>query len=202
MNAYQLKIVVKDSKPPVWWRCLISADISFSMLSIILDEVIGIKEKGPFSFDVLRVARIWEPTSDNPLKTDLDHSAYSAAHTPLYTVFELGKNVYYRRGEQAFRIEKECTEDWLRYPVVMLLKAPRGVDGMELAERLDRRFDISRKRAKKTLTRSEIEQAAEYGRIGIGLVGPNPMNEQTFKPSCGFVFLFVGRPVSLPSALI
>lgn len=41
MKAFQLKIVIKNSKPPIWRRVIIPAGITFSQLSIILNEVMG-----------------------------------------------------------------------------------------------------------------------------------------------------------------
>ncbi len=41
MKAYQLKIVIKNSKPPIWRRCIVPAGITFSQLSIILNKVMG-----------------------------------------------------------------------------------------------------------------------------------------------------------------
>lgn len=41
MKAYQLKIVIKNSKPPIWRRCIIPAGITFSHLSIIFNKVMG-----------------------------------------------------------------------------------------------------------------------------------------------------------------
>lgn len=41
MKAYQLKIAIKNSKPPIWRRCIIPAGITFSQLSIVLNEIMG-----------------------------------------------------------------------------------------------------------------------------------------------------------------
>ncbi len=41
MKAYQMKIVIKNSKPPIWRRCIIPAGITFSQLSIILNKIMG-----------------------------------------------------------------------------------------------------------------------------------------------------------------
>lgn len=41
MKAYQLKILIKNSKPPIWRRCIVPAGITFSQLSFILDNVMG-----------------------------------------------------------------------------------------------------------------------------------------------------------------
>lgn len=41
MKAYQLKIQIKNSKPPIWRRCIVPAGITFSHLSVVLDMVMG-----------------------------------------------------------------------------------------------------------------------------------------------------------------
>lgn len=41
MKAYQLKIAIKNSHPPIWRRCIVPAGITFSQLSIILNKVMG-----------------------------------------------------------------------------------------------------------------------------------------------------------------
>ena len=40
MRAYQIKIILKNSKPPVWRRCLIPAGITFSQLALILEDIV------------------------------------------------------------------------------------------------------------------------------------------------------------------
>ena len=40
MRAYQIKVILKNSKPPVWRRCLIPAGITFSQLALILEDVV------------------------------------------------------------------------------------------------------------------------------------------------------------------
>lgn len=41
MKAYQLKIVIKNSKPPIWRRCIVPTGITFSQLAVILNKVMG-----------------------------------------------------------------------------------------------------------------------------------------------------------------
>jgi hypothetical protein len=41
MKAYQLKIVIKNSKPSIWRRCIVPAGITFSQFSIILNKIMG-----------------------------------------------------------------------------------------------------------------------------------------------------------------
>lgn len=41
MKAFQLKIVIKNSKPPIWRRVIVPAGITFSQLSMILNQAMG-----------------------------------------------------------------------------------------------------------------------------------------------------------------
>lgn len=41
MKAYQLKIQIQDSHPPIWRRLIVPAGLSFSQLSILLNETMG-----------------------------------------------------------------------------------------------------------------------------------------------------------------
>ena len=152
-------------------------------MSIILDELTGTKCEGDFSFDMLRIARIWEPTKEKPLKADYYHTAYNAAHTSLKTVFDLGKTVNYRCGEQTYRIEIENAENGFKHPMLLLLKVPWHVNGLELSQHLDRKIHISKDNGTIPLNRHEIETTMKEGTFQIGLVHTNPEDEETVKPS-------------------
>ena len=41
MKAYQLKIQIQNSHPPIWRRVIVPAGLSFSQLGILLNEAIG-----------------------------------------------------------------------------------------------------------------------------------------------------------------
>lgn len=41
MKAFQLKMVIKNSKPPIWRRIIVPSGITFSQLSIILNKAMG-----------------------------------------------------------------------------------------------------------------------------------------------------------------
>lgn len=41
MKAYQLKVQIKESHPPIWRRVIVPAGLSFSQLSVLLNEVMG-----------------------------------------------------------------------------------------------------------------------------------------------------------------
>lgn len=41
MKAYQMKIMIKNSHPPIWRRFIVPAGLTFSQLSFVLNEVMG-----------------------------------------------------------------------------------------------------------------------------------------------------------------
>ena len=51
MKKYQLKIMIKNSKPPIWRRCVIPSGISFSRLGELLDLVMGWQGKSSNEFE-------------------------------------------------------------------------------------------------------------------------------------------------------
>lgn len=52
MKTYLLKIIVKKTKPPVWWLVVIPAGITFSTLAYLLDEITQNEPNGNFLFDL------------------------------------------------------------------------------------------------------------------------------------------------------
>ena len=51
MKAFQLKVVIKDSRPPIWRRVIVPAGIMFSQLSMILNEAMGWSGEHLFRFE-------------------------------------------------------------------------------------------------------------------------------------------------------
>ena len=51
MKAFQLKMVIKDSKPPIWRRIIVPSGITFSQLSMILNEAMGWSGYHVFKFE-------------------------------------------------------------------------------------------------------------------------------------------------------
>lgn len=41
MKAFQLKMVIKDSRPPIWRRIIVPVGITFVQLSMILNKAMG-----------------------------------------------------------------------------------------------------------------------------------------------------------------
>lgn len=65
MKAYQLKIMIKDSKPPIWRRIVVPAGLTFSQLQLIINRSFSWSgyHLGSFEFPRLGI-RIEEPMED------------------------------------------------------------------------------------------------------------------------------------------
>ncbi len=68
MKAYQLRIGIKRYKPATWWRCVVPGGITYSQLSLILTDVMGIDIGEEFIFEFyrrkLRLYEGWESRRD------------------------------------------------------------------------------------------------------------------------------------------
>lgn len=51
MKKYQLKIMIKNSKPPIWRRCVVPSGITFAQLETILNIVMGWKNDKESGFE-------------------------------------------------------------------------------------------------------------------------------------------------------
>ena len=51
MKSYQIKIILKNSKPPVWKRCAIPAGITFSQLALILEEMVETEISADYEYE-------------------------------------------------------------------------------------------------------------------------------------------------------
>ena len=40
MEFYKVKITRKGTKPPIWRRCLVPADITFAQMAVVLEEIL------------------------------------------------------------------------------------------------------------------------------------------------------------------
>ena len=52
MQGYQLKIIIKNSKPPIWRRTAVPGDITFGQLHRVIQAVYGWKDSKPYIFEI------------------------------------------------------------------------------------------------------------------------------------------------------
>ena len=130
MKAYQLKVIIKDAKPPLWWRFFTPAGITFSSLSLLLDAVTGQEKENRFQFVFYQKARIFEPDKLHPLQSDYWYDASDASGVYLDEYFPYAKSFTYTSGNDAFRVEIEGTalKYDLPYPAISKMVVPKGYD--------------------------------------------------------------------------
>ena len=182
MKAYRCKVSVKDSKPPVWVRCWIPGGISFSALSLLLDEITGERHGDDFHFEIFRQARVWEPSKDAPLRGDTYHDAYSAAHTSVDELFKVGLALTYTGSEHTFRIQvEEWTEGYsFQYP--KLVKSISVSDAQKRFDRLASGVSVQETPCE-PLSRRELQMSASDGVLRLGPVTGGVRLDETYMPS-------------------
>ena len=182
MKAYQCKVSIKGSKPLVWWRVLLPAGVSFSMLSLLLEELTGMELGDSFEFEIHRDSRVWEFTEALPLRVEYYYSAYSAAHTPLSTLFEKGRPLYVKGIGATLKIDVEKVDDAypLRFPLLVKMRA--DMDGQQLFWRLKSRFSLCED-VGPALCRSELLHAERDGVLALHCVDPTLIRGSTYHPS-------------------
>ena len=192
MKAYRCKVSIKNSRPPVWQRCWIPGGISFSALSIILDELTEERHGDDFRFEVFRQARAWELSEDAPLQSDYYYTAYSAAHTPIDALFDLGRPVNYLGAENTYRIDVEEQTEAYDYPYPLLVKAVSVPNARDRHERLKAYISVEDRECG-PLTRRELLSAVSDGVLRLGRVSGEPEEDVTYKPSAGSLLKKLGE---------
>lgn len=124
MQGYQLKIVIKGSKPPIWRRILVPDKISFRDLDDIIEEAFGWTHEHMFSFyfresdEDFRGAPIADPTDTADMSIE---GWLWEGCTFLYT-YDFGDS-----WEHAVTVEKVFPYD-KRYPQVIKSKGPNMIE--------------------------------------------------------------------------
>lgn len=85
MKAYQLKIMLKNSKPPIWRRCIVPAGLTFSQLSMVLNEVMGWEGYHLFKFEFYHLElEIMEDDGDLEIQSKYDFAEASCTYINEY----------------------------------------------------------------------------------------------------------------------
>lgn len=134
MKNYQLKVARKKTKPPVWTRCLIPSGISFSQLSVILNEITGEKDHPVYLFEFYQKGlHIKEDSSEQSFVPDSWH--YDLAEATRTWIDELMEQEewfsYTLADGTSYRVTIERTkqEQELPYPVIIKSKGCLEKDG-------------------------------------------------------------------------
>lgn len=124
MQGYQLKIVIKGSKPPIWRRILVPDKISFRDLDDIIEEAFGWTHDHMFSFYFREADEDFRgtPIADREDTADVSVEGWLwEGCTFLYT-YDFGDN-----WEHMITVEKVFPYD-KRYPQVIKSKGPNMIE--------------------------------------------------------------------------
>ena len=183
MKACQLKVNVKDVKPPVWWRILVPAGISFSAFSLILNEMIGLQDEA-FSFIFHNRVRLLELDIEHPLDTSFQCATADASGCQLNGLLEVGKTFSYISGLSTFRITVEGLDNRLKisHPYLLKYKGNAGLDAIDRFNRMGTCFEIIPGEPDYR-TRSEIRADAGSGVMKISCTEKAKFAENAYHQS-------------------
>lgn len=122
MKAYQMKVMIKNSHPPIWRRFIVPAGLTFSQLSFILNEVMGWGGGHLSQFDFYHLGILVE---EDPEDMDwYDQEVLDATETPIAPFMDSEDwfTYIYDFGdywEHRVEIEKILPDYEFDYPVVL-----------------------------------------------------------------------------------
>ncbi|MDO5424450.1 MAG: SEC-C metal-binding domain-containing protein [Eubacteriales bacterium] len=122
MKAYQLKITIENSYPPIWRRLIVPAGLSFSQFSVVLNQAMGWCGYHMFSFSFPdRKVRIEEEIEEE-LWSRIEQ--LNAAETGLEPYLDTEKWFCYEydfedEWEHRVEVEKVLTDYPADYPMVL-----------------------------------------------------------------------------------
>ncbi len=125
MKAYQIKAIVKKSKPPVWSRCLIPAGITFSQLAVVLNEIFSLDMTEDFEYEFYqRRLQLREKKEKDLFQPSFHYSLQEASTTYIDDYLEEEKWFSFFSGrEKSFRLEIERIVLESEYDSPMVVKA-------------------------------------------------------------------------------
>ena len=108
MKAYQLKIIIKNTKPPVWRRVSIPSGITFSQLSLLINEIFELEYKHNFQFEFYSCkVQLEEQREGKVFQPNGHYDLQEASSTYINDYFDCEKACSYYCGSKAFRVEIE-----------------------------------------------------------------------------------------------
>lgn len=82
MEFYQLKITRKGTKPPIWRRCLVPANITFAQMAVILEDILEYETSSLYEFEFFqKKVHVREWTEGGKTTTSWQYDFMSAADT-------------------------------------------------------------------------------------------------------------------------
>ena len=116
MKAYQLKIIRKKSKPPVWRRCIIPSGITFSQLVLILAQITEETPTEDYEFEFFQAGmHLREWGEDRPTVRKWNYDYLCASDSFIDTFLDAEGWFTFRTGSGGeFRAEIEKSQEIIR----------------------------------------------------------------------------------------
>lgn len=124
MQGYQLKIVIKGSKPPIWRRILVPDKISFRDLDDIIEEAFGWTHDHMFSFYFREADEDFRgtPIADPADTADMSIEGWLWEGCTFLYIYDFGDN-----WKHTVTVEKVFPYD-KRYPQVIKSRGPNMIE--------------------------------------------------------------------------
>lgn len=126
MKAYQLKVMIKNSHPPIWRRIIVPAGLSFAQLSLVLNEAMGWMSAHLYAFEFPQLElRIEETQEEDFFEMDMDVDSAEEMMLEAYLDQEDRFTYVYDFGDDwrhAVTVEKILDDYDKNYPMVIKYK--------------------------------------------------------------------------------
>ena len=131
MKFYQLKIIRKGTKPPVWRRCLVPSNITFAQMAVILEEILEYTFTDRYEFEFYQEKKqVRELRENEPQVTSSQYDFINAPDTFVNELFDKltwfsfrVKNENQKLPEYRAEVEKkfpvETNEAGVDYPCII-----------------------------------------------------------------------------------
>ena len=101
---YQLKITRKGTKPPVWRRCVVAADVTFTKMAALLEELVQYPAGSPYEIEFFQKKIQIRENGDGEAKNNF--TLLNAADTETAELMDSGKWFTFRQ----YGADKEAPE--------------------------------------------------------------------------------------------
>lgn len=125
MKMFQIKVVEKKTKPPVWKRCFVPAGITFSQLAVILEAIAETEVSEQYEFEFYQAGiqlREWREGEQAVRRYNFDY--WCSSDTYIDDLMEREPWFTFRTGkEKEYRVTIEkCVTDEEPYPRILKQK--------------------------------------------------------------------------------
>ena len=174
MEFYQLKIIRKGTKPPVWRRCLVPSDITFAQMAVILEEILEYTFTDKYEFEFYQEkVQVREYKEGEPKVDSSQYGSASASDTLVnslldnmtwftFRVKEKGQELPEYRAEVEKKLSAETDEDGVYCPCIIKEKTGTEEVFWSDAEKKNKRLAELFSLEMKTASRSRKPKIAEY----------------------------------------